>query len=232
MEGSKTFSKDFMRRHHIPTAAYQNFTSVEDAKRYLDSAEHNVVIKASGLAAGKGVIIPSSKEEAHAAVTDIMQAKAFGSAGDEIVIEEYLEGDELSILAFSDGYTIVPLPPAQDHKRIYDGDQGPNTGGMGCYAPTKIASKSILDQIHKTILQPTIDGMRKEGPHHYKGCVDYRLLEIRLSFCRDALHGTDDDENRPKGSRIQRKVWRSGDTNHTSIVELRHRLSYGHDCLH
>jgi phosphoribosylamine--glycine ligase len=163
MEGSKTFSKDFMKRHHIPTAAYENFSDYEHAKRYLDDTTHNVVIKASGLAAGKGVIIPSSREEAHTALREIMLDKEFGNAGDEVVIEEFLEGDELSILSFSDGHTIKSLPPAQDHKRIYDNDEGPNTGGMGTYAPTRIAPQAVLERIDRDILQPTIDGMREEG---------------------------------------------------------------------
>ncbi|KAF3483731.1 phosphoribosylformylglycinamidine cyclo-ligase [Arthroderma uncinatum] len=163
MEGSKAFSKDFMKRHSIPTARYGNFTDYKSACQYLDSADHGVVIKASGLAAGKGVIIPQSREEAHKALKEIMVDHQFGEAGDEVVIEEFLEGDELSILTFSDGYTIRSLPPAQDHKRIFEGDQGPNTGGMGCYAPTRIASKSVIDAIDRTIVQPTIDGMRKEG---------------------------------------------------------------------
>lgn len=144
MEGSKTFSKDFMKRHNIPTAAYENFSDYEAARKYLDSINHNVVLKASGLAAGKGVIIPTTKEEAQAALKEIMLDKEFGSAGDEVVIEEFLEGDELSILSFSDGRDIRSLPPAQDHKRINDGDEGPNTGGMGCYAPTNIASKQLI----------------------------------------------------------------------------------------
>lgn len=163
MEGSKTFSKDFMKRHNIPTAAYENFGSYDSAKTYLDSISHNVVIKASGLAAGKGVIIPQSKAEAHAALKEIMLDKEFGAAGDEVVIEEFLEGDELSILSFSDGTTIRSLPPAQDHKRIGDGDTGPNTGGMGTYAPTRIAPREIVEKVHKEILQPTIDGMKAEG---------------------------------------------------------------------
>lgn len=163
MEGSKTFSKDFMARHNIPTAAYQNFNSYAAASSYLSSVSHNVVIKASGLAAGKGVIIPQSKDEAQAALKDIMLNKEFGAAGDEVVIEELLEGDELSILSFSDGVTIKSLPPAQDHKRIFDNDEGPNTGGMGTYAPTRIAPQEMLDQIQRDILQPTIDGMRNEG---------------------------------------------------------------------
>jgi phosphoribosylamine--glycine ligase len=160
MEGSKTFSKDFMKRHSIPTAAYENFSSYDAASAYLDTISHNVVIKASGLAAGKGVIIPSTKVEAHAALKDIMLDREFGTAGD---IEEFLEGDELSILSFSDGHTIKSLPPAQDHKRIGDGDTGPNTGGMGTYAPTRIAPKDVLERIDRDVLQPTIDGMRSEG---------------------------------------------------------------------
>ncbi|EEH03944.1 phosphoribosylformylglycinamidine cyclo-ligase [Histoplasma capsulatum G186AR] len=163
MEGSKTFSKDFMKRHNIPTAAYENFSDYASASRYLDSVNHDVVIKASGLAAGKGVIIPQSKEEAQKALREMMLDRQFGEAGDEVVIEEFLEGDELSILTFSDGYTVRSLPPAQDHKRIFDGDQGPNTGGMGCYAPTRITSKEVLDEIDKTVIIPTINGMRREG---------------------------------------------------------------------
>jgi phosphoribosylamine--glycine ligase len=163
MEGSKTFSKDFMKRHNIPTAAYENFSSFDAASAYLDSISHPVVIKASGLAAGKGVIIPETTAEAQAALKDIMLSKEFGAAGDEVVIEEFLTGDELSILSFSDGHTLKSLPPAQDHKRIFDGDAGPNTGGMGTYAPTRIAPKEIIDAVHRDILQPTIDGMAAEG---------------------------------------------------------------------
>lgn len=163
MEGSKTFSKDFMERNNIPTAAYRNFSNFDEARTYLNSVGHDVVIKASGLAAGKGVIIPSTKQEAQTALKEIMLDKEFGAAGDEVVIEEFLQGDELSILSFSDGTAVQSLPPAQDHKRILDRDQGPNTGGMGTYAPTRIAPQSVIDEIHKTILQPTIDGMRKEG---------------------------------------------------------------------
>ncbi|OJD24617.1 phosphoribosylamine-glycine ligase [Blastomyces percursus] len=163
MEGSKTFSKDFMKRHNIPTAAYESFSDYAAASKYLDSISHYVVIKASGLAAGKGVIIPHSKEEAQKALREIMLNRQFGEAGDEVVIEEFLEGDELSILTFSDGYTVRSLPPAQDHKRIFDGDQGPNTGGMGCYAPTRIASKEVLEEVNRAVIIPTINGMRREG---------------------------------------------------------------------
>jgi len=175
MEGSKTFSKDFMKRHGIPTAAYENFADYEGAKKYLDSISHNVVIKASGLAAGKGVIIPQTKEEAQDALKEIMLDKEFGAAGDEVVIEEFLEGDELSILSFSDGMTIKSLPPAQDHKRIGEGDTGPNTGGMGTYAPTRIAPPEVIDAVQKDILQPTIDGMREEG-FTFKGVLFTGLM--------------------------------------------------------
>ncbi|PQE11927.1 phosphoribosylamine-glycine ligase protein [Rutstroemia sp. NJR-2017a BVV2] len=162
LEGSKTFSKDFMKKYNIPTAAYENFSDYEEARKYIDRIDHNVVIKASGLAAGKGVIIPTTKEEAHQALKDIMLNKEFGEAGDEVVIEEFLEGDELSILTFCDGHSMRSLPPAQDHKRIFDGDQGPNTGGMGCYAPTNIATKELIEEIERTVLEPTIRGMKQE----------------------------------------------------------------------
>ncbi|KAJ0414521.1 phosphoribosylglycinamide synthetase [Aspergillus carlsbadensis] len=163
MEGSKAFSKDFMKRQNIPTAAYENFTDYEKARQYLDNVSHNVVIKADGLAGGKGVVIPTTKEEAHQALREMMLDRQFGDAGNEVVIEECLEGDELSVLTFSDGYSIKSLPAAQDHKRIFDGDLGPNTGGMGCYAPTPISSKQVLEEIDRTIVQPSIDGMRREG---------------------------------------------------------------------
>ena len=163
LEGSKTFSKDFMKRHGIPTAAYENFSDADKALAYLETISHDVVIKATGIAAGKGVIIPTTKEEARAAVKEIMVDRAFGSAGDEIVIEEYLDGQELSILTFSDGTNFQSLPAAQDHKRIFDGDEGPNTGGMGCYAPTPISTPELMDRVNREILEPTFRGMRREG---------------------------------------------------------------------
>ncbi|KAL1919764.1 uncharacterized protein VTP21DRAFT_1695 [Calcarisporiella thermophila] len=163
MEGSKAFSKEFMKRHRIPTATYETFTDYESAKAYIETISHPIVLKASGLAAGKGVLIPTSKEEALQGIKEIMQDRVFGAAGDEVVIEEFLEGEELSVLAFSDGYTVVALPPAQDHKRAFDGDQGPNTGGMGCYCPTPIGTPELVEEIKRTILQPTIDGMRRDG---------------------------------------------------------------------
>ncbi|KAJ9663517.1 Bifunctional purine biosynthetic protein ADE1 [Neophaeococcomyces mojaviensis] len=162
MEGSKTFSKDFMHRNGIPTAQYQNFTDYEAARKYVEGVHHDVVIKASGLAAGKGVIIPTTKQEAYDALEMIMVKKEFKDAGDEVVVEEFLEGEELSVLTFCDGYTIRSLPPAQDHKRALDGDQGPNTGGMGAYAPTKLATPELIGKIDSDIVQPTIDAMRNE----------------------------------------------------------------------
>ncbi|PNY23501.1 Bifunctional purine biosynthetic protein ADE1 [Tolypocladium capitatum] len=162
LEGSKTYSKDFMKKYNVPTAAYENFSDYGKAVDYIDSISHDVVIKAAGLAAGKGVILPQTKEEAKEALKMIMVDKAFGAAGDEVVIEELLLGDELSVLTFCDGYTIRSLPLAQDHKRIFDGDRGPNTGGMGCYAPTNIATKELTEKIDREILEPTISGMRRE----------------------------------------------------------------------
>ncbi|KAH3672180.1 hypothetical protein WICMUC_004409 [Wickerhamomyces mucosus] len=163
MEGSKTFSKDFMKKHNIPTADFQNFSDYEKAKNYVEKINHNIVIKASGIAAGKGVLIPRTKEEALAALKQVMVDKEFGSAGDEVVIEEFLEGDEISILTISDGYSFFNLPPAQDHKRIGNGDTGLNTGGMGAYAPAPIATPQLLKEIDQNVIKPSIDGMRKDG---------------------------------------------------------------------
>ncbi|KAG9001156.1 hypothetical protein FRB95_011191 [Tulasnella sp. JGI-2019a] len=165
MEGSKAFSKEFMARHNIPTAAYRTFTAkeYEEAVEYVETCGHRVVLKADGLAGGKGVLIPPTTAEAVLGLKEILVDRAFGDAGDEVVIEEYLEGPELSVLAFSDGYTIVPLPAAQDHKRIGEGDTGPNTGGMGAYAPAPVGTPDVMARIMKESLQPSIDGMRREG---------------------------------------------------------------------
>ncbi|KAI3405839.2 hypothetical protein KGF56_001446 [Candida oxycetoniae] len=163
MEGSKAFSKNFMKKHNIATARYENFTSYEEAKKHVEQVDYKIVLKADGIAAGKGVLIPQTKEEALKGLSEIMVEKHFGDAGNEIVIEEYLEGDELSILTITDGYSFYNLPAAQDHKRIGDGDQGLNTGGMGAYAPAPIATKEILEKINTEIIKPTIDGMRKDG---------------------------------------------------------------------
>ena len=163
IEGSKTWAKDFMRRHDIPTAAYGNFNDYEQAKAYLSAADYPVVIKASGLAAGKGVIIAGSPLEADEALQDFLIRSKFGSAGTSVVIEQYLSGDEISILTFSDGISTRTLPSGQDHKRIFDDDRGPNTGGMGVFAPTPRATPEVMKRIEQEILRPTFEGLKSEG---------------------------------------------------------------------
>ncbi|XP_070711667.1 trifunctional purine biosynthetic protein adenosine-3 isoform X2 [Pempheris klunzingeri] len=164
LEASKSFSKAFMERHGIPTARYGSFTDPQEACDYIRTADFPaLVVKASGLAAGKGVIVAADRDEACRAVMDIMKDRAFGSAGETVVVEEFLEGEEVSCLCFSDGSSVSPMPPAQDHKRLQDGDLGPNTGGMGAYCPTPQVSEEMLQQIRETVLQKTVDGMREEG---------------------------------------------------------------------
>jgi phosphoribosylamine--glycine ligase len=163
IESSKSFSKAFMQRHSIPTARFATFSNAKEATDYLTQVDHAVVIKASGLAAGKGVFLPQTMDEAREAIHMIMEDRAFGAAGEEIIIEERLEGEELSLLAFTDGVTVCSMPPAQDHKRLLDGDKGPNTGGMGAYCPANICSKEMVYEIERTILKPTVDGLRTEG---------------------------------------------------------------------
>lgn len=163
LEGSKAFAKDFMRRHNIPTAQYQNFENFEAAKKHVLQVRYPVVIKASGLAAGKGVILPSSKDEAFQALEDILVGHKFGTAGSAVVVEEYLDGQEISILTLSDGSYTWSFPPGQDHKRIYDGDRGLNTGGMGVYAPTPFVTPEIMKEIQNSIIRPTFEGLHSEG---------------------------------------------------------------------
>jgi phosphoribosylamine--glycine ligase len=166
IEASKAFAKDFMRRHGIPTAGYAAFNDFHDAIGHLlavDFERGGVVIKASGLAAGKGVVVPGCADEAEAAVREMMLDGAHGAAGETVVIEERLAGEEVSLLAFSDGTTVRPMLPAQDHKRLRDGDQGPNTGGMGAYAPAPICPPAVVEALTATVLQPTVDGLRAEG---------------------------------------------------------------------
>jgi phosphoribosylamine--glycine ligase len=163
IEASKAFAKRFMQRHDIPAAASATFTDFTEAADYLDRQPTPVVIKASGLAAGKGVIVPGSPQEARQALRDMLVSKKFGPAEAEVVIEERLSGPEVSVLAFCDGRNFCLMPPAQDHKRAFDHDAGPNTGGMGAYAPAPICSTSLLDQISRTILQPALDGLRAVG---------------------------------------------------------------------
>ncbi len=163
LEGSKVFAKEFMSRHDIPTADFEVFDDIDKAKKYISKAEYPLVIKADGLAAGKGVIICNNMEEATHALDDIMSHKIFKSAGDRVVIEESLKGEELSILAISDGKTYRMFEPSQDHKRIFDGDLGPNTGGMGAYSPVPIATEELINEIEHAIVSPVIKGMREEG---------------------------------------------------------------------
>jgi phosphoribosylamine--glycine ligase len=164
LEASKAFAKNFMQRHRIPTAKSETFRDFQAAAAYVEpQPAEAVVIKASGLAAGKGVILPGSTGEALQALYEIMVEKKFGPAGDEVVIEERLSGPEVSVLAFCDGQNFVLMPPAQDHKRVFDGDSGPNTGGMGAYAPAPVCPPHLLDQIGQTIIRPTLAGMQAEG---------------------------------------------------------------------
>ncbi|KAF7544872.1 hypothetical protein G7Z17_g9618 [Cylindrodendrum hubeiense] len=162
LEGSKTFAKDFMRRYSIPTAEYRNFKLYDQAKEYLSSINDRVVIKVSGLAAGKGVVLPETKDDAQQELREIMVDRKLGDVGEEVVIEEFLSGDEISILTFSDGYDFKSLPPGQDHKRIFDGSRGPNTGGMGVYGPTDFVSRELMTQIEKEILAPTLGGLQTD----------------------------------------------------------------------
>ncbi|XP_023185101.1 trifunctional purine biosynthetic protein adenosine-3 isoform X1 [Xiphophorus maculatus] len=164
LESSKSFAKAFMERHGVPTARYGSFSDPQDACSFIRGADFPaLVVKASGLAAGKGVIVAGDRDEACRAVMEIMKDGAFGSAGTTVVIEELLEGQEVSCLCFSDGTWVSPMPPAQDHKRLQDGDAGPLTGGMGAYCPTPQVSEELLQQIRESILQKTVDGMRQEG---------------------------------------------------------------------
>lgn len=163
IEGSKSFTKDLLRKYDIPTAAYETFTDYEAALRYVREQGAPIVIKADGLAAGKGVTVAATLEEAEQALRAIMLDKAFGQAGDKVVIEEMLVGQEMSILSFVDGTVVKPMPEAQDHKPIFDNDEGPNTGGMGTYSPVSHIPKSVYDEAVRTIIQPTAEAMVAEG---------------------------------------------------------------------
>ncbi|MCD6024141.1 MAG: phosphoribosylamine/glycine ligase [Fibrobacteria bacterium] len=164
LEGSKAFSKDFMARYGIPTAAYQTFTALEPARAFLEKTGAPVVVKASGLAAGKGAVVCTTMAEAREALDSMLGPDAiFGEAGREVVIEEFMDGEEASVFAVCDGDRYVLLPAAQDHKRAYDGDKGPNTGGMGAYAPAPLMTPARLDQVCREVVEPTLAGMRAEG---------------------------------------------------------------------
>ncbi len=163
LEGSKAFSKELMKKYGIPTAAFDTFTDVDAAKAFVDEIGVPCVVKADGLAAGKGVIICMTREEADKAIEDMLNAHAFGEASATIVIEEYMEGPEVSVLAFADGKHVLPMVSAQDHKRIFDGDKGPNTGGMGAYSPAPVYTEALSEEVNKTIIEPTIAAMAAEG---------------------------------------------------------------------
>lgn len=175
LEGSKSFTKDFLERHQIPTAAYQNFTDIEPALAYLQEKGAPIVIKADGLAAGKGVIVAMTLEEAEAAVKDMLAGNAFGDAGHRIVIEEFLEGEEASFIVMVDGEHVLPMATSQDHKRVGDGDTGPNTGGMGAYSPAPVVTDEIHQRVMDQVIWPTVKGMAQEG-NRYTGFLYAGLM--------------------------------------------------------
>ena len=175
IEGSKSFAKDLMKKYGIPTARYEVFTAAEPARAYIRQEGAPIVVKADGLAAGKGVIVAMTEQEALDAVDAIMEDHSFGDAGARVVIEEFMEGEEASLLTFTDGTTIRPMISAQDHKRAYDGDRGPNTGGMGTYAPAPVMTPEMTERAVEEILKPTIAAMAKEG-RVYRGCLYLGLM--------------------------------------------------------
>ncbi|MSO69224.1 MAG: phosphoribosylamine--glycine ligase [Alphaproteobacteria bacterium] len=189
LEGSKAFMKELCARHNIPTAAFGRFTDLDAASRFIDAQNPPIVVKADGLAAGKGVIIAETREAAKAAASGMLSG-GLGAAGREVVIEEFMAGEELSYFALADGTTLLELDAAQDHKRVFDGDQGPNTGGMGAYSPAPLGTQTLKDQIRARIAQPLVDGLAEAGVP-YKGVLfagimvtrdGPKLLEINCRF--------------------------------------------------
>ena len=219
LEASKRFSKDLMKKYHIPTAEYEVFTDKAAAAAYVRKKGAPIVVKADGLAAGKGVVVAETVEEAIKALDLIMTEKAYGTAGDRVVIEECLSGEEASFMAFSDGRTVVPMASSQDHKRVFDADKGPNTGGMGAYSPAPIVTKELERTVMDTIMIPTVRAMEKEG-RFFKGVL-YAGLMIRNGEARvlefNARFG--DPETQPVMARL--------DTDLIEIIEaiLDERLS-------
>ena len=175
IEGSKVYAKELMKKYSIPTAQYEVFEDYSDALDYVKSCKLPTVIKADGLALGKGVIICNTISEAEDALNMIMVDKKFGDAGSRIVIEEFIEGPEVSVLSFCDGETILPMASAQDHKRAFDGDKGPNTGGMGTFSPSPKYTSDIQKQVERTIIQPTVEALKKEG-RPFKGIIYFGLM--------------------------------------------------------
>ncbi|MFK0572191.1 phosphoribosylamine--glycine ligase [Endozoicomonas sp.] len=175
LEGSKAFTKDFLARHNIPTAAYQNFTEIEPAKAYVKQQGAPIVVKADGLAAGKGVILAQTEQEAFNAIDDMLAGNAFGEAGHRVVVEEFLVGEEASFIVMVDGKNILPLATSQDHKARDNGDRGPNTGGMGAYSPAPVVTQEIHDRAMQEVIIPTVEGMASEGMP-YKGFLYAGLM--------------------------------------------------------
>ncbi|MCK5145721.1 phosphoribosylamine--glycine ligase [bacterium] len=175
LEGSKAFAKGLMEKYNIPTAAYETFTDSDKAVAYVHAHEPPFVLKADGLAAGKGVIICQNRAQAFNGIEQILKDKAFGEAGAKLVIEDFLQGEEVSILAITDGEDMVILPPAQDHKAIFEGDEGPNTGGMGAYAPAPLADEKLMKHVEHSLLRPMLDGLKAEG-RPYKGVLYAGLM--------------------------------------------------------
>ena len=171
LESSKIWAKNFMKRNGIPTARFEIFDDAQKAQDYVCSVDYNVVVKADGLAAGKGVIVCNSPEEATAAIQTILVKKTFGDAGNRIIIEERIDGIEASYIAISDGETAIPMASSQDHKRIFDGDKGPNTGGMGAYSPTPIVDDLLAEKIQKQIIEKTIQSMKKRESPSKDSCM-------------------------------------------------------------
>ncbi len=175
LEGSKAFSKDLMKKYNIPTASYENFDNYDEALAYLRKQDMPIVIKADGLALGKGVLICNTLEEAEEGLKEIMCDKKFGTAGNKVVIEEFLTGQEVSVLSFCDGKTVVPMVSAQDHKRAFDNDKGLNTGGMGTFSPSRIYTKELAEECMEKIFKPTVEAMNKEG-RTFKGVIYFGLM--------------------------------------------------------
>ena len=175
IEASKAFSKDLMKKYHVPTAFYEVFTEIEPALAFIEKHGAPIVVKADGLAAGKGVIVAQTVEEAKEAVRDMLSGNAFGDAGSRVVVEEFLRGEEASFLAFTDGKNIIPLASAQDHKAVFDGDRGPNTGGMGAYSPAPVVTPEIHAKAMEEVMRRTVDGMAAEG-RPYRGVLYAGLM--------------------------------------------------------
>ena len=175
LESSKQFAKEFMTRHRIPTAAFASFDAARPAHDHVEARGAPIVVKADGLAAGKGVIVATSKDEAHRAIDQILIERAMGAAGSRLVIEEFLEGEEASFIVLADGRHVLPLATSQDHKRLKDGDQGPNTGGMGAYSPAPVVTPELHARVVREVIQPVLDGMAAEG-HPYSGFLYAGLM--------------------------------------------------------